>query len=249
MIGLFLLLLGIGFASGFISGLLGLGGGSIRIPLLNLICFPLIFAYGINFFTIPVSCSMGVYTQRENLDRKIGSAMAIGGAIGMVLGTAITFLLSASALSMAIVFVSVSIISVIGMNLEHIAPELSKELSPSPQAIAFTTLGANTLAAMKGGSGGSLYGPLLKTFNVNIHNAIATSLFVATITSTIGAFLYWSQGQLLLIEGIAVLIGSLLGSRIGSLVSLDTESTLLEVGLSIAVICLASLTLVKALLA
>ncbi|MBS3795449.1 MAG: sulfite exporter TauE/SafE family protein, partial [Candidatus Thorarchaeota archaeon] len=173
--------------------------------------------------------------------------MAIGGSIGMLAGTAVTFWLSASALSMAIMFVVVSIMSVVGMNLSHIAPNLSDELSPSKRAVAAAALGANTLAAMKGGSGASLYGPLLKTFNVNIHRAIATSLFVATITSTVGVFLYWSQGQLLLVEGIAVLVGSLLGSRVGSLVSLDTESKWLEVGLSVAVIILASITLLKAL--
>ncbi|MBD3157763.1 MAG: TSUP family transporter [Candidatus Lokiarchaeota archaeon] len=244
-----LLLLGIGFASGFISGLLGLGGGSIRIPLLNLIGFPLIFAYGMNFFTIPVSCSMGAYTQRENFDSTFGSSMAIGGSIGMLMGTAVTFWLSASALSMAIMFVVVSILAVVGMNLNHIAPHLSNELSPSRRVVALATFGANTLAAMKGGSGASLYGPLLKTFKVNIHRAIATSLFVATITSTIGVFLYWSQGQLLLIEGLAVLVGSLLGSRVGSLLSLDTESKWLEVGLSVAVVALASITLLKALFA
>jgi len=236
----------IGLISGFGSGLFGIGGGSIRIPLLNLIGFAMISAYGINLFTIPVSCSIGAYTQKENIDRRLGSYMIVGGAIGTLLGTVVAFSLSTSALMMAILFVIISVISVVGMNLSHLAPKVSQKLTPSAPAIAAGTFVANTLGGMRGGSGGSLFAPLLRSFNVSIHRAIATSLFVAAITSLVGVILYWSQGQLMLIEGLTVLVGAIIGTRMGSLVSIDTKPRWLESGLSIVIIALAAATLFKA---
>ncbi|MGY5859449.1 MAG: sulfite exporter TauE/SafE family protein [Candidatus Thorarchaeota archaeon] len=238
----------IGLASGIGSGLFGIGGGSIRIPLLNLIGYPLIIAFGINMFTIPVSCSIGAYTQRENVDVRIGKYMIAGGIIGTIIGTAIAFLFSASALVLALLFIMASILSVIGMNLKYITPNLSKKLSPSPHAIAGGALAANIIGGMKGGSGGSLFSPLLKSFNVEIHRAIATSLFSVIFTSLIGVILYWSNGQLLIAEGLAVLAGSIIGTRIGSKKSMKTKSRSLEIGLSIVVIVLACITLLKALI-
>jgi len=43
----------IGLFAGFTSGMFGIGGGTIRIPLLNLAGLPLLSAFGINFFVIP----------------------------------------------------------------------------------------------------------------------------------------------------------------------------------------------------
>ncbi|MGY5880197.1 MAG: sulfite exporter TauE/SafE family protein [Candidatus Thorarchaeota archaeon] len=238
----------IGFVSGVGSGLFGIGGGAIRIPLLNLLGFPLIASYGINLFTIPASCSIGAYTHRENVDRELGKHMIIGGIVGTIIGTVIAFLLSTSALMLALIFVLASIISVIGINLKYIAPNISKNLSPSPHAIAGGALAANVIGGMKGGSGGSLFSPLLRSFNVDIHKAIATSLFVAIFTSIAGVVLYWSQGQLLIIEGLVVLAGSIIGTRLGSKKSMKTKSRMLEIGLSAVVFGLASVTLLKALI-
>ncbi|MDF1540119.1 MAG: hypothetical protein P1Q69_14585, partial [Candidatus Thorarchaeota archaeon] len=60
---------------------------------------------------------------------------------------------------------------------------------------------------------------------------------------------FWSQGYLFLVEGIAVIIGSVIGSRIGSFVSLQTKLKWLEAGLSILIIVLAVATFLNAVFA
>ena len=45
----------IGLLAGFMSGVFGIGGGSIRIPLLNLAGLPLLSAFGVNLLVIPFS--------------------------------------------------------------------------------------------------------------------------------------------------------------------------------------------------
>ncbi|MDH4213314.1 MAG: sulfite exporter TauE/SafE family protein [Candidatus Thorarchaeota archaeon] len=237
----------IGLVAGLGSGIFGIGGGSIRIPLLNLVGFTLISAYGMNLMAIPVSSLIGAASQRKNIDRKLGAFMILGGSIGTVLGTLIAFSMSTSALVLAIVFILVSLISVIGMNLNHIAPTTSERLRPSFAALFSSSLAANTLTGMRGGSEGSLFVPILHTLNVDMHRAIATALFAAIFTALVGVLLYWSQQQLLLLEGLVVLTTSGIGSRLGSMVSLRTKPRKLEIGLSIVIIVLSIVPLLKAL--
>jgi uncharacterized membrane protein YfcA len=237
----------IGLFAGLGSGFFGIGGGSIRIPLLNLVGFTLISAYGMNLMALPVSSLVGAVSQRQNIDPKLGKYMIIGGSLGTILGTLIAFTLSASAMILSIVFIIVSVISVIGMNLSNVAPETAKRLQPSFAALVSTTFAANTITGMRGGSEGSLFVPILKTFNVEMHRAIATALFAAIFTSIVGVLLYWFQQELLLIEGLVVLATSGIGARIGSMFSLKTKPKWLEIGLSILIIILAGVPLFKVL--
>ncbi|NQE52525.1 hypothetical protein C5S29_02945, partial [ANME-1 cluster archaeon GoMg3.2] len=49
----------IGLFAGFMSGMFGIGGGAVRIPLLNLAGLPLLSAFGINLFIVPFSSLVG----------------------------------------------------------------------------------------------------------------------------------------------------------------------------------------------
>jgi len=68
----FVIYLCIGLLAGFMSGMFGIGGGSVRIPLLNLAGLPLISAFGINLFVIPFSSFVGVLRHRKNITKRIG---------------------------------------------------------------------------------------------------------------------------------------------------------------------------------
>lgn len=237
----------VGLTAGLASGLFGIGGGSIRIPLLNLLGYSLIASYGMNLITLPVSSFVGAISQKKNIDLQIGTYMVLGGAIGTIIGTLIAFNLAASALLLAIIFLFVSIISVIAMNLHNLAPGISERLSATFYNLFSGTLVFNILTGMRGGSEGSLFVPLQRLLNVEMHKAIATALFAAIFTSIVGVSLYWGYGQLLLLPGFVVLLGSAIGSRIGSHFSLETKSKLLEAGLTILILVLAGIPLLDVL--
>ena len=239
----------VGLIAGLASGFFGIGGGSIRIPLLNLIGFTLIASYGLNLISLPVGTLIGAVSQKENIDSRLGTYMILGGSIGTVIGTLIAFGLATSAMLLAIVFIIVSMISVIGMNLHSIVPEKSENLNPSFTNLFAGTLVFNTITGMRGGSEGSLFVPLLRSLNVDMHRAISTALFAAIFTSLVGVTLYWTHVHLLLLYGLVVLIGSAIGSRIGSIFSLKTKPNWLEKGLTVIIILLSILPLLKVLLA
>ena len=235
----------VGLVSGLASGFFGIGGGSIRIPLLNLLGFTLIAAYGMNLIALPISSFIGAMSQKKNIDMHLGGYMILGGVLGTVIGTLIAFDFAASALILALIFLLVSIVSVVAMNLHNLAPKVSEEFSPSFNNLFSGTLVFNTLTGMRGGSEGSLFVPLQRLLNVEMHKAIATALFAAIFTSIVGVILYWGHGHLLLLPGLIVLIGSTIGSRIGSRFSLETKSRWLEVGLTILILVLAGVPLLE----
>lgn len=241
-----LLLTGIvGLTAGLASGLFGIGGGAIRIPLLNILGYTLIASFGMNLITLPVSSFVGALSQKQNIDLHIGVYMILGGTIGTIVGTLIAFNLATITLLLVIIFFFVSVISVITMNFHNLFPKLSEKLSPSSQNLVSGTLALNTLTGMRGGSEGSLFVPFQRLLNIEMHKAIATALFAAVFTSLVGVILYWGYGHLLLLPGSVVLLGSAIGSRIGSHFSLETNSKWLEIGLTIVILVLAGIPLLN----
>jgi len=235
----------IGLFAGFMSGMFGIGGGSVRIPLLNLAGLPLLTAFGINLFVIPFSSSIGAVTHRKNIHRKIAVYVIIGGTLGSVVGAFSVELVEP--LTLAIIFVAVSIITVLGLYLDRIAPRLSQKINPSPKNIIPFSFLLNLITGMRGGSGGSLFPPFLRAMRLDVHKAVATSLFVTIFTALAAIIIYWHRGNIIWLPALFILIGSMIGARVGSKASLKTKPFWLEIGLTILIISLAFITIYKAL--
>ncbi len=240
----------IGLLAGFASGMFGIGGGSIRTPLLNVIGLDLIYAFGINLFVIPFSSIMGAFSHRKNIKKKYALYLVIGGGIGSGLGAFLAYLFSLSdfKLALAIIFVVTSFISVVGIYLYKIAPKVSEKLHPEPYTIIPGAFVLNVITGMRGGSGGSLFPPFLKSLGVDVKKAIATSLFATIFTALIAIGIFFWKGKILWIEGLIVMVGSVIGVKLGSLVSIKTKPKWLELGLAIVTVLLSCVTILKAVL-
>jgi uncharacterized membrane protein YfcA len=240
-----ILYLCIGLFSGFMSGMFGIGGGSVRIPLLNLAGLPLLSAFGINLFIIPFSSSVGAITQRRNIDKRIALYMIIGGTLGSITGAFLTGLIPT--LLLATIFVITAITTVLGIYLDRIIPKLAEKISPGSWNMVAGSLFLNLITGIRGGSGGSLFPPFLRTMRLDVHRAIATSLFVTIFTAIAALIVYWHRGDIIWLPALFILAGSMIGARIGSSISLKTKPMWLEIGLSAFIIALASLIIHKAL--
>jgi len=89
------LLLGMGLAVGFLSGMFGIGGGFILTPLLIFLGIPPALAVGTGASQVVASSASGAlaHWQRSNVDLKMGSFLIGGGLIGAVSGVFILSLL------------------------------------------------------------------------------------------------------------------------------------------------------------
>ena len=235
----------IGIFSGFMSGMFGIGGGSIRIPLLNVVGLPLLSAFGINLLVIPFSSCIGTISHKKNVAWKIALYVVVGGTFGSVTGAFLAGLVST--LTLAVIFVIVSGITVLGIYFDRITPKFFSKINPNVKNIIAGTFFLNLITGMRGGSGGSLFSPFLKMMSLDVRKAIATSLFATIFTAVAGIVVYWHRGDILLAPALVVIIGSMIGARMGSLISLKTKSMWLEIGLSILVMILALMTVYKAL--
>ena len=235
----------IGLFSGFMSGMLGIGGGSLRVPLLNLAGLPLLSAFGVNLFVIPFSSAIGAITHRKNIEKKIGLYLIIGGSLGSIGGAMLTG--AFSKLALAVIFVVISIITVFGIYLYKMMPTLSSRLKPGFWNVSIGAALLNFVTGMRGGSGGSLFPPFLKALGLDIHRAIATSLLVTIFTAISGLVVYLGRGDLAVIPALFVTAGSMAGAWVGSKLSLKTKAKRLELLLSVLVILFSFLVVYKAL--
>jgi uncharacterized membrane protein YfcA len=240
-----ILYISIGIFTGVMSGIFGIGGGAVRIPLLNLAGLPLLSAFGINLFVIPFSSFVGALSHRNNIATNIAVYVIIGGIIGSVVGA--LFVGVIPTLLLAVIFFATALVTVCGIYIDKIAPSLSQNIRPNSVLTIGVAFFLNLITGLRGGSGGSLFPPFLKTLQLNIHQAIATSLFVTIFTSMAATGIYWHRGNIVWAPAIAVLGGSLIGARIGSRISVKTQSRWLEIGLSLFVVALAFITIYKAL--
>jgi len=235
----------IGLFSGVFTGMFGIGGGSVRTPLLNIFGLPLRSAFGINLFVIPFSSSIGAISHRKNIDWSLAKPVVAGGIFGSIVGALLVGLFSN--LVLAFLFFALAVLTSAGIFLDRIWPRLSQKLRMGPAGVGFTTFLLNLVTGMRGGSGGSLLPPLLKVLTGDIRRAIATSLLATIFTASAGTIVYWGRGDIGWVPALCTMIGSIAGTRAGSMVSIKTKSVWLEAGLSVTVILFALATVYKAL--
>ncbi|MFP4567673.1 MAG: sulfite exporter TauE/SafE family protein [Candidatus Woesearchaeota archaeon] len=227
----------IGFVTGFFSGVFGIGGGSIRVPLLVLSGMPLIGAFATNMFAIPFSSAMGAYAQRKNIVWGVAKLFTLGGVFGIIVATLFVGILSNEVL--ALVFLFAALVTVFAIYLNKINHNLYDKITLSPLNLFFASFFGNLIIGLRGGSGGTLFPPLLRSMHVETHHAIATSLFAGVFSSLVALVVYFWRGDVIFLPAILIAIMGVLGSYFGSMLSVHTKSSWLKFGLAVVVVVLA----------
>ncbi|MEP6608650.1 MAG: sulfite exporter TauE/SafE family protein [Burkholderiaceae bacterium] len=202
-------LIALGTATGFVAGLLGIGGGMIMVPFLTLIFtargYPeqhiVHMAVATSLATILFTSisSVRAHHQHGAVLWPVVKVLAPGIVIGSVLGAQIAGRLPTFWLGLIFaVFVGVSAVQ---MFLDR-KPKPSREL---PRAGAMFAVGnaIGLISALVGAGGGFVSVPYLVWSNVKVHNAVATSAalgFPIAVAGTIG-YVLAGRGQAGLPEG------------------------------------------------
>jgi uncharacterized membrane protein YfcA len=194
---------------------------------------------------IPFASAVGAFAQRANISRTVGFYAVVGGFMGEVLAAGLVGLIPA--LGVALLFVVISAAVVFGVISHHLVPAAVARLHPGPRQVATASLGVSLITGLRGGSGASLFPALFRGFGLDAHQAIATSLY-ASIFTALGAIpIYGFRGDIPVFAAVFVLAGSMLGSGLGSKISLGAKPIWLDVGLSTLIMGMALLTVYRAL--
>ena len=196
----------LGLVSGFLAGLLGIGGGLIIVAVLTMmfaaqgfdhaIILPL--ALGTSMATIVFTSisSMRAHHRHQAVRWDLVRDISPGVVVGAVFGTHIAAAMPARSLAIFFALFVVVIALQMGLNLK---PKAQREL---PGLIGRVGVGAiiGTVSALVAIGGGSLTVPWLTWCNVRIQNAIGTSAAMGLPIALAGTAGYlwngWNQASL-----------------------------------------------------
>ena len=195
-------LLVLGCFTGFLAGLLGVGGGMLLVPFMTLLltvkAFPpqhiVKMAVATSLATICFTsiASVRAHHARGGVRWEIVKLLAPGIVLGSLLGAQLARALPSSVL--ALFFALFVGFSATQMLLDK-KPRPTRQLPPSPGMLAAGGL-IGSLSALVGAGGAFISVPFMLACNVSIHNAVATSAalgFPIAFAGTVGyVYAGWS---------------------------------------------------------
>ena len=191
-----------GLASGFIAGLLGVGGGIIIVPVTYFILLQLEYDSEL-VMHIAVASSLGVicftsissirsHLKLKNTNLSIVKKWAFGIVLGSIFGS-----LSASFISgenLVIIFVILAFLISMNMLFQQNPIILSNDLPTSKIINISISLLIGFFSAIIGIGGGSFSVPTLTMFSKKIHEAVGTSAFFGFLIAFPGAITFAITG-------------------------------------------------------
>jgi uncharacterized membrane protein YfcA len=235
------LLVVVGLAAGLLSGITGMGGALLLVPVLTLVVgMPFKLATGTAALLGLAGGLSGymVHGRYGAVDGRIGLFAGAGSVLGAFVGAAMSGLLDA--LAVKLIYLGAVLSSLILLLLRSETGS-TKQMPRVPRADAKAAgLGALTgvVAGNIGAGGTFMLIPLSRwALKLPIHRAIGTSMLVAifaALTATIGKAML---GQIPWPDAIVVVIGSTLGTQAGARLTRKIPPRLLR-GILIAVLVL-----------
>ena len=256
LVGFWLIAGGVG--AGFFGSLLGLGGGTLIVPLLTLVFdLPLLTAVGVSLVCVIVTsgASAGVFLERHVANLRLGMTLELFTAIGALVGGLVAFLLPERALE--ILFAVLLVYTSISMFRRGriIAPEEDTVIEEPGDDQFFDTalsgptyrvrrvpfgaagsVGAGVVSALLGIGGGIVKVPVMHlVMGVPLRVATATSNLMMGITASAGAIIYLQRGLIDPFVASPTALGVFVGASIGSRVAHRIDVRILR-GLFIAIL-------------
>jgi len=204
----------IGIFVGFCSGFLGVGGGTILVPILVFLGFPFKTAVGISVTQMMLSSLFGSYLNYKKGVLKIGEgiALGIGGAVGGLMSGWITALLPSPVL--VVIFLTLVVIAILRFWFQIPEGEESRQL---PQWLLFLIgAGVGAVAISVGVGGAILITPILTGFlKYPLKKSVSLSLMFVVFSSISGFISHMVVGSIDYEKGFIIGLASLIGTYLG----------------------------------
>lgn len=244
------LLLGLGFASGFMSGLLGIGGAIVLIPLLMYVppLFGIVFSFhhitGLSMAQVFFASLTGAITYLSGGNMRLNLVIIVGGMMMLTSFAGSVLSANLSENTLTIIFAMVLFLSM--MMLLKVPKEKKQDKSiGEEQAVEaeqqyMQTTGEKFIGAAIGGVVGILSGivgvggaafvtsSLSYILKIPIKICIGTSLGIILVGGAAGFIGKAITGQVPLIPAIFLVIGAIIGARLGSKVGMKLSGDLLR---------------------
>ncbi|MEO2241669.1 MAG: sulfite exporter TauE/SafE family protein [Euryarchaeota archaeon] len=209
--------LGIGGLVGLISGLFGVGGGFLLVPLLNSVGMPMHVALGTTLLAVSFGGFTGAFRhfQRGNVHASMAPVFGISAVAGAQLGGYLACQAPEHLLKLVlgVACAAMALRVVTDGRRERDGGEIRDD--PTTASLAGFSVGA--FSGFTGSGGGMLFVPVMSSFlNFPTMLAVGTSSVIVPISALAGAAQYWSKGYVNPWAAAAVVTGMLLSSYVGA---------------------------------
>jgi uncharacterized protein len=209
-----------GLVSGMLAGVLGIGGGSVLVPLMVYVGFTPINAIGTSSLAILLtSLSGSIQNWRMGyIDWRKVSLLGVPALFAAQLGAALAQYIPVHWLLFGFAAMMLTNIYLVGLKQQLIGIESSTS-STAKNGLSTTITGilAGLVAGLMGVGGGAIMVPLqMLLLGETIKVAIQTSLGVVMLTAVSATIGHSINGHVLFSQGIILGIGGLLGAQLGT---------------------------------
>jgi uncharacterized membrane protein YfcA len=261
-----------GAASGGLGATLGIGGGVLLIPFLNIaLGFPLDLASGIGLMTVIATSSVVStnVTGRRLMNLRLGMVLQIPASFGALAGGIVVARIPKEALYVmfAIVTASVALLMLSRLDRRNVILDPSVDAGKfggryyeeeSGQEVVYRTrrvplalavsLAAGIVSGLLGIGGGTLQVPALNAWcGVPMRAAAATSSVMIGVTAVASAPIYYARGDVSPPLAAAAVLGVLVGSRLGIWISRRAKAKWLKALMATLLGAVAVMYMIKAL--
>lgn len=202
-----------GIAAGLLSGMLGIGGGILIVPLLIYllpimglpasIVVPTAIATSLATIMLTTLSSARAHAKRGYVDwawvKLLGPFLIAGGLVGAYLGTRIPPEILQRIFAAVLIFLAVHMI------WKHRPKSVDAQIN-RPIARAFASV-IGVVSALVGIGGGALIVPLLHFYQVAMRNAVAVAAVCSVLLAGFGSLTYMLAGPAPSASGVSGLIG------------------------------------------
>jgi len=222
-----LLSLIIGAAAGFISGLLGIGSGTILVPTVMLLMneeFNEAKAAALTTMVIMTPFGVRRHARHGNFDRQLALKLGVFGAAGSMIGLYISRDLSTELLSTIFAVAMFAVAwNMIGSSRKVLVKKADfRRYSP---AVGFA---GGLIAGLLGLGGGIIMVPAMTFCGISIHMAVGTSLGVIFINATVATVLNLFYGMVDPAVVIPLTAGAIFGMKYGVMKAVSVDQGVLR---------------------
>lgn len=209
-----------GLVAGMLAGVLGIGGGSVLVPLMVYVGFSPINAIGTSSLAILLTSLSGSLQnwRMGYIDwRKVG-LLGLPALVAAQVGAALAVYIPAHWLLFGFAAMMLTNIYLVGLKQQLIGSNSSRS-STARHQLARTMTGslAGLVAGLVGVGGGAIMVPLqMLLLGETIKVAIQTSLGVVVLTAVSATIGHTINGHVLFSQGIILGIGGLFGAQLGT---------------------------------
>ena len=235
----------LGLTGGFFSGLLGIGGGIIMVPLLlyipslfGLAAISMKTAAGITMVQSLAGSFSSLLVHRKNKFVNLSLVICMGTAsvIGSLLGSVFSKCLESE--TMLGIFAGTALMATVIMLLPRKPEdcEISEEITFNKYLAFFVAFVVGLLGGIVGQGGAFILIPLmLYVMKIPTRIALGSSAGIAFLSALAGFIGKYSTGQIPIIMALVLVAGSVLGAQLGGHVSKNLKTSGLKIILNVVI--------------